>query len=141
MKNDKTLNIGDQKFLLERFPGEESTILLFDLLNFLGESLFRFIITGVLQSEEQVENQGVMDSIMTALKSFNSAGDSKSKLELLKRILSHSRVFNEQGDKALPLNFNSCFNSGILAAFKLAREVLQFEYSDFLAASPIQKGQ
>lgn len=141
MSATKDVEIDGMRFMLQKFPGEDSGILFFDLVNVLGESLVMFFVTGAFKAESDVQDQDVVGHIMKAIQSFNGAGDSRAKMDLVKRIISRVRVYDDSGSKAIPVNFNQHFTGALMTAFKLAREVLSYEYKDFLAASPIAKDQ
>lgn len=122
----KEFEVDGVKYASNQYLGEKSFVIFGELCKVVGKPLSYIMSSGVDPDSTVTPNL-----IATAIGELAQNMNSLENLKLVKEIISTTTIFAEDGNRSI--NFNNDFQGKMGHLFKLLKEILTFQYSDFLA--------
>ena len=147
MKNSKNINLGDFVYHTTKYSATSGTKLLLKLARLLSKAASGMLGSGMIKEGDELnalaDIKGVLDkkldpaSIGAGIEKIFDMLDEETGMALIMRILDTTSVIIN--DKKMPLKseyFDLHFTGKYLELFKLLKDVLLFQYEDFLVGNP-----
>lgn len=124
MRHSHDFEVDGTKYQTSHYPTGKAVRLLTKLGKIIGPSIGSLSQQGM---DTQVSGSMIGDALQKLFENIE-ADESEA---LLKEILSGTLIFTDSGNRVIV--FDTDFAGSIGRLFKVAKEILQFQYSDFLA--------
>lgn len=126
MRSGHEIEVDGVKYITTHYSGDKAMIILAKLAKIMARPISKLVDGGM----EKEASQQLISEVLQAL----TENVEPEKLPaLVKEILEGTLIFID-GDKTRPIMTATDFQGNIFPAFKLIKEVLQFQYGDFFAA-------
>lgn len=140
MQRSKEISIDGRRYFSTQYSATKGLILLSDLAAVVGKPFG--VIASTMTSGDEISKEQKEELVAQAMGEIISsvAGQMSGQqiVALVKDIISTTEYMQDDG-KRRPIQFDIDFAGSYGHLFKLVKEVLSFQYSDFFGESPVEE--